>query len=53
MTDAPYIPTACLADARRVLAEQDPNVSQLADRWPAAQWRAAVKQAQQEIEHAA
>ena len=47
-----YIPAACLADARRVLVAQDPETSQLANRWPAAQWRAAIRQAQQEIEHA-
>ena len=47
-----YIPTACLADAREVLAAQDSTISQLAERWPAAQWRAAIRQAQQEIEHA-
>ncbi|GAA4322011.1 hypothetical protein GCM10023144_01650 [Pigmentiphaga soli] len=48
-----YIPTACLADARRVLQAQDPTVSQLlAQRWSMSQWRAAVKLAAQEIEHA-
>lgn len=51
MTDTPYIPTACLADARRVLAAQDPEISRLASKWPAAQWRAAVKLAQQETEN--
>jgi len=51
MTDPVYIPTACLADARRVLTAQDPETSQLADKWPAAQWRAAIKAAAQEIEH--
>ncbi|WP_338615490.1 hypothetical protein [Pigmentiphaga sp. CHJ604] len=51
MTDDTYIPTACLADARKVLAAQDPEISRLASKWPAAQWRAAVKQAQQEAEN--
>lgn len=47
-----YIPTACLADARRVLAAQDPEISRLASKWPAAQWRAAVKLAAElEEEH--
>ncbi|MEK7945761.1 hypothetical protein WKR98_13475 [Pigmentiphaga sp. YJ18] len=46
-----YIPAACLADARRVLAAQDPEISRLASKWPAAQWRAAIRQAQQELEH--
>ncbi|MDH2239111.1 hypothetical protein N5K27_22640 [Pigmentiphaga sp. GD03639] len=48
-----YIPAACLADARRVLAAQDPEISRLASKWPAAQWRAAVKAAAQEIEQCA
>lgn len=51
MDGAVNINPACLADARCVLAAQDPNVSQLAERWPVAQWRAAVKAAAQEIEH--
>src|SRR3546814_10795527 len=38
-----YIPAHCLADARRVLAAQDPEVSQLAQHWPARIWRAAIK----------
>ncbi|GAA0531259.1 hypothetical protein [Pigmentiphaga daeguensis] len=48
-----YIPTACLADARTVLSAQDPEISRLASKWPAAQWRAAVKAAAQEIEQCA
>lgn len=39
-----HIPAACLSDARRVLAAQDPDVSALARQWhhmPA--WRAAMK----------
>lgn len=43
MTD-PHIPAACLSDARRVLAAQDPDVSAIARQWqhmPA--WRAALK----------
>jgi len=46
----PHIPAACLEDARRVLAEQDPDASQLAERWPARQWRAALKVVQDEQE---
>ena len=47
----PHIPAACLADARRVLAAQDADVSQLAERWPARVWRAALKVVQAEMEH--
>ncbi len=46
----PHIPAACLADARRVLSAQDPDVSQLAERWPARVWRAALKVAMAELE---
>ncbi|VCU70850.1 hypothetical protein PIGHUM_02929 [Pigmentiphaga humi] len=50
MTDDAYIPIACLSDARKVLAAQDPEISQLAERWLAAQWRAAVKATAVEME---
>jgi hypothetical protein len=50
MTEAP-IPPACLADARRVLEEQDPATSMLEHRWPAKQWRAAIKEAMAELEN--
>lgn len=43
MNDVLDIPEACLADARRVLATQDPETSRLADRWPCRTWRAAIK----------
>lgn len=45
----PHIPAACLEDARRVLATQDADVSQLAERWPARVWRAALKVAMAEL----
>lgn len=44
-----HIPAACLEDARRVLAAQDADVSQLAERWPARMWRAALKVAMAEL----
>lgn len=39
-----YVPPACIDDARRVLAGQDPDAARQAEqRWPARVWRAALK----------
>lgn len=45
-----HIPTACLDDARRVLAAQDPDIAALADHWSIKVWRAAVKAAAVEMD---
>lgn len=50
MSMTTHIPTACLADARRVLAEQNPDTSTLADCWPVRMWRAAIKAVLDEME---
>lgn len=40
-----YIPPQALADAKCVIAAQDPEVSVLERNWPAKTWQAAIKQA--------
>ncbi|WP_180984151.1 hypothetical protein [Castellaniella caeni] len=48
-----YVPVPCLAAARQVLANQNPDAARLAEqRWPGLVWRAAVKAAMNEKKEA-